>query len=125
MFACVRLWLFICLSNEQIELTEQEQEAVDAATLLYDSTPQLQELTEKGTVGEVREEQQGQRCVVKSLRRSRFVAKFRLRQRHNVAAESLTSSDGSGRRREATKLFVALLSRALLAPFCRRKIMSS
>eukprot|EP00752_Nemacystus_decipiens_P004889 g4449.t1 len=38
----------------KIELTEQEQDAVNAATLLYDSTPQLQELTEKGTVGEVK-----------------------------------------------------------------------
>lgn len=49
------------LSREQIELTEEEQDAVDTATLLYDSTPALQALTEKGTVGEVREEQSGWR----------------------------------------------------------------
>lgn len=47
-------------SRGQIELTEAEQDAVTAATLLYDSTPALQELTEKGTVGEVRPERGGE-----------------------------------------------------------------
>ncbi|CAM9107152.1 unnamed protein product [Pylaiella littoralis] len=38
----------------KIELTEEEQDAVTDATLLYDSKPALQELTEKGTIGEVK-----------------------------------------------------------------------
>ncbi|CAM9980937.1 unnamed protein product [Scytosiphon promiscuus] len=38
----------------KIELTEEEQDAVTTATSLYDSTPKLQEITEKGTVGEVK-----------------------------------------------------------------------
>lgn len=33
-------------------LTEEEEEAVAAANLLYDATPADQELTESGTVGE-------------------------------------------------------------------------
>lgn len=40
--------------GEQIELTEEEQDAVTAATLVFDPKPADQELTEKGTVGEVR-----------------------------------------------------------------------
>ena len=43
----------MCCCGCQIELTEAEQEAVTATLLLYDAKPADQELTEKGTVGEV------------------------------------------------------------------------
>lgn len=39
--------------SQQIELTEEEEKAVEAATLLYDSTLADRELTESGTIGEV------------------------------------------------------------------------